>query len=338
MTHLRKLLRRTAYRTGVLSMARIGVRHALTAVMFHRVIDPSDPDFAQADPVYTVSAPLFEQLLGFFHDHYAVVDIHQVLDAGNGIRALPDHALLITFDDGWADNLRYAAPLLKARGMPAVIFVAAEAVQASSPAWWQEEVFAVSRSGGLAGWLSQHHNQARIMGAASNGTADDAVGVVTRLALMDGDVRQSILVSLPRTACHARMMLNAAELRQLADFGIAVGLHGYRHVPLTALTDAAAELADAREALARLSAGGAVTTALGCPHGRYDDKVIAAAGAVGIKLVFTSDKLLNATQRGMLTHTGPLGRIGITAAHIESEPNRLDRAAASRWLWARDCR
>ena len=284
MTHLRKLLRRTAYRTGVLSMARIGVRHALTAVMFHRVIDPSDPDFALADPVYTVSAPLFEQLLAFFHDHYAVVDIHQVLDAGNGIRALPDHALLITFDDGWADNLRYAAPLLKARGMPAVIFVAAEAVQASSPAWWQEEVFAVSRSGGLAGWLSQHHNQARIMGTASNGTADDAVDVVTRLALMDGDVRQSILVSLPRTACHARMMLNAAELRQLADFGIA------------------------------------------------------AAGAVGIKLVFTSDKLLNATQRGMLTHTGPLGRIGITAADIESAPNRLDRAATSRWLWARDCR
>jgi peptidoglycan/xylan/chitin deacetylase (PgdA/CDA1 family) len=338
MTSLRKLLRQTAYRTGVLSMARAGVRHALTGVMFHRVMDPSDPDFAQADPVYTVSAPLFEQLLGFFHDHYAVVDIHQVLDASYGIRALPDHALLITFDDGWADNLRYAAPLLKARDMPAVIFVAAEAVQASSPAWWQEEVFAVSRSGGLAGWLAQHRNRARIMGTVSNGTADDAVDVVTRLALMDAGARESILASLPRQTCHARMMLNATELRRLTDFGIAVGLHGYRHVPLTSLTDAAAELANAREALAGLSAGAAVTTALGCPHGRYDDKVLAAARAVGIKLVFTSDRLLNATEQGMLGHARPLGRIGITAAQIESVPNCLDPAAASRWLWPRDCR
>ncbi len=338
MTSLRKLLRQTAYRTGVLSMARAGVRHALTAVMFHRVMDPTDPDFAQADPVYTVSAPLFEQLLGFFHDHYAVVDIHQVLDASYGIRALPDHALLITFDDGWADNLRYAAPLLKARGMPAVIFVAAEAVQANSLAWWQEEVFAVSRSGGLAKWLSESNSRARIMEPMSIGTGDDPLDVVTRLALMDADHRESILVSLPRRACHSRMMLNTDELRRLHDFGIAIGLHGYRHVPLTTLTDAAAELANAREALARLSAGAAVTTALGCPHGRYDDKVIAATRAVGIKLVFTSDKLLNATEQGMLTHTRPLGRIGITAAHIEPAPNRLDPAAAARWLWAHDCR
>jgi peptidoglycan/xylan/chitin deacetylase (PgdA/CDA1 family) len=338
MTSLRKLLRQTAYRTGVLSMARAGVRHALTAVMLHRVMDPSDPDFAQADPVYTVSAPLFEQLLGFFQDHYAVVDIHRVMDASDGVRALPDHALLITFDDGWADNLRYAAPLLKARGMPAVIFVAAEAVQASSPAWWQEEVFAVSRSGGLADWLAQHRNQARVMGTASNGAADDAIDVVTRLALMDAGARESILASLPRKPCHARMMLTTDELRRLTDFGIAVGLHGYRHVPLTSLTDAAAELANAREALAGLSAGAAVTTALGCPHGRYDDKVIAAARAVGIKLIFTSDKVLNATQQGMLGPARPLGRIGIAAAQIESAPNCLDPAAASRWLWPRDCR
>ena len=142
MKPLRNMLRQAAYRCGVLSIARTGVRHALTAVMFHRVVDPADPDFAQTDPVYTVSAPLFEQLLDFFRDHLAVVDIHHVLDACDGIRSLPDHAMLITIDDGWADNLRYAAPLLKARHMPSAIFVAAEAVKTASEAWWQEEVSA----------------------------------------------------------------------------------------------------------------------------------------------------------------------------------------------------
>jgi len=58
---------------------------------------------------------------------------------------------------------------------------------------------------------------------------------------------------------------------------------------------------------------------------------------VGIKLVFTSDKLLNATENGMLTRARPLGRIGINEAHVTSAPFRLDPAAAARWLWPREC-
>jgi hypothetical protein len=109
-------------------------------------------------------------------------------------------ALLITSDDGWADNIRYAAPLLKARDMPAIIFVAGQAVQADATAWWQEEVYAAIRSGSLSvlEW-------ARIMGPSSEGTADHSVDVVTRLALMDAEARENILVTLPRSPCHARI-------------------------------------------------------------------------------------------------------------------------------------
>ena len=335
MIGLRHLLRQGAYRSGMLSLSRSGVRHALTVVMFHRVIDPGDADFAQADPVYTVSAPLFEQLLGFFRDHYVVVDIGHVLDAADGVRKLPEHALLITFDDGWADNLHYAAPLLRARGMPSVIFVAAEAVQADSDAWWQEDVFALGRAGRLDAWLASDRNRERILAATPHGTPLD---VVTGLALMASDARASILATLPRNPCHARMMMNGAELCRLGEYGIAVGLHGDRHVPLTSVTDVAAELTNARDALARLTEGAAVTTTLGCPHGRYDDRVLSAAQNIGIRLVFTSDKLLNATQQGMLAHRRPLGRLGIIAAHLEVAPHRLDPAAAARWLWPRERR
>lgn len=335
MTTLRPLLRTLAYQTGALSLTRSGVRHALTAVMFHRVIDPADPDYAQADPVYTVSAPLFDQLLGFFGDHYAVVDVQRVIDAIEGNRPLPDHALLITFDDGWADNFRYAAPLLHARAMPAVIFVAAQAVQAIGKAWWQEEVFALDRAGGLRAWLACDGNQQRITGATSAAATVDPVDIVTRLALMDEGQRTGILATLPRTPVHARMMMEADEVRSLAGLGVAVGLHGDRHVPLSSLADPATELANAREAVARLSGGTAVTTVLGCPHGLYDDKAIAAAREVGITAVFTSDKFLNATDQGMLTTPRPLGRIGITAAHIQAAPHKLDAAAAARWLWPR---
>ena len=45
------------------------------------MIDRADPDFAQADPDYTLAADLFDGLLGFFADHYSVVSLADVIAA-----------------------------------------------------------------------------------------------------------------------------------------------------------------------------------------------------------------------------------------------------------------
>lgn len=331
MSRLRPLLRRAAYRSGALSLRRRQVRQALTAVMLHRVMDPADADFALADPVYTVSTPLFAQLLQFFRDHYFVVDLQQVLDAIDGTRALPRHALLITFDDGWADNLRYAAPMLAEHKMPAVIFVAAEAVQDTATAWWQEEVFACGRTGLLAAWIGETPERERLLGDGA-----DVLDVVTRLALMDAPTRDRVLASLPRQRYQSRMMMDEGGLRRLSAFGIEVALHGYRHIPLTAAPDVRDELMRTSIALERMTAGKAVTSALGCPHGRYDERAVSAARDVGVKAIFTSDKTLNACEDGLLSRERTLGRISIDEKHVMASPYRLDTSAAARWLWARE--
>lgn len=43
----------------------------------------------------------------------------------------------VTFDDGWGDNWRYAAPLLKELDIPATVFLATAAVEERRPFWWQ---------------------------------------------------------------------------------------------------------------------------------------------------------------------------------------------------------
>lgn len=331
------MLRQTAYRTGMLSAVRMPVRHALTVLMFHRVLDPRDPDYLQADPVYTVSTPLFDELLGFLARHYFVVRLQQVLDAVDRRQTLPPHAVLITFDDGWADNIRYAAPLLRKHRMPAAVFVATEAVQLASFTWWQEQVFTLGRTGALSDWLDQDDRRGQILGEAAKG-ADDPLQVVTGLALLDTPARDGFVASLPHTARKSRMIMNADELRGLAALDIAVAVHGHRHVPLTALPDPAKELADCRRILADLTAGGGVTAAMACPHGRYDAGVLTAAWTLGFKLAFTSDPVLNRTEHGMLTPNRPLGRIPVIEAHIQAARHRLDPAAAARWLWSRECR
>lgn len=322
MSGLRGLLRSAAYQSGALSFGRI--RHALTVLMLHRVLDPADPDLAQSDPRYTLSLPLFEQLLQFVSDHYAVVSLRDVMDAADGARPLPDHAVLISFDDGWADNLRCAAPALKARAMPAALFAVPDAILSPDDVWWQEQVFVAARSGSLPEKLP------------ALGELPRPLDVVAALVRMDAAERQRILAAVPAGPFHARMMLTPREVPRLADYGIDVGLHGYSHAPLTAVPDVEEEIREAAQAVGGMSTV-AMTSTLGCPHGRYDERVIAGARAAGVKLIFTSDPILNRLEGGML-RSDTLGRINVEAARISLHPHRLDPASAARWLWARDCR
>jgi len=47
-------------------------------------------------------------------------------------------AVAVTFDDGYADNLHEAAPLLRRHGVPATVFVVASAVGSQREFWWDE--------------------------------------------------------------------------------------------------------------------------------------------------------------------------------------------------------
>lgn len=332
-------IRRALYLGGVLPAwhARRNAG-ALTVVMFHRVLPRGSAQFATADAGYTVTPSFLDQCVGFFQRHYEIVSISQVLQAWKGSSRLPKYPLLITFDDGWGDNLRFAAPVLSKARVPAIVFAACDAIAQDECTWWQERLFHAVRNSAMT--QAQADAIAAAVGAgelAPKADVTDITGwlpIVARLGALNSDRRQPILDELPDLGGCERQMLTCSELAALPSCGVDVGVHGASHSPLTLVADARAELEGARRWVMQVCPGAGATT-LSFPHGRYDESVVQAARAAGYELMFSSDPHLNRMIDGRPARD-VLGRIYIDERMLADREGRLLPERLAFWLFGRD--
>jgi len=303
----------------------------LTVIMLHRVLPQAMYAQREPDPGYTISSELLEQLVTFLRANYTVVALPDVLEARRGTRRLPAHPLLITFDDGWEDNVRYAAPILAAAGMPWTLFVAAGAVGTGGP-WWQETVLKTLRTGRVP------YRDLWEMATAGAATAipDDGceLALLNAFGALDPQRRDSVLAHL-RGHEPSPDMADWDGLRGLGR-NVSMGVHGFSHLPLTMLNNPKQDLIEARDLL-RSYFGAAAIASMSFPHGRYDVKVLAAARALAFELLFTSDAVLNDCSDGLLPYD-MIGRISVESSSICDHRGKFDPGRAERWLMVRERR
>jgi peptidoglycan/xylan/chitin deacetylase (PgdA/CDA1 family) len=108
------------------------VRNRVIILLYHRVINvDSDPQ------LLCVSPENFEEHLHCitrcFHP-LTLENLNELLTDGK----VPRNGVVLTFDDGYADNFLYAKPLLSRFGVPATVFVTAGYVGKSEEFWWDE--------------------------------------------------------------------------------------------------------------------------------------------------------------------------------------------------------
>lgn len=86
-------------------------------LMYHHVAP-----VRKGSPLLYVSPSQFDAQLTYLHDHgYDVVTLQQVYAAWMNEGSLPAKPVVLSFDDGYVDQYRYAAPLLRSFGDPAVL-------------------------------------------------------------------------------------------------------------------------------------------------------------------------------------------------------------------------
>jgi len=314
-------------RLGLLAgFHRLVNRNALTIVMFHRVLPTKD--MGKADPAYTISVDLFIQCLAFFRRHYTIISFDDLLAAQNDQTNLPKRSLLITFDDGWDDTLEFATPLLNASAIPALVFVATDAMTDRQTWWWQEVLLAALRHG-----KARYRSLWRAVpsDAIIPPDREHFLRLLLRYGACTPEIRQTVLSPFA-TDNDGRHILAPDRLKTLARSGINVGSHGACHLPLSMLDDPGADIMRSRQTLADYLPDH-TCTALSFPHGRYSPPVVAAAFSAGFKFLFTSDPILNIPGNGRMSRV--LGRIEICAHQIADRHGRAQNHRLATWMFLR---
>lgn len=99
---------------------------------YHRVFTP------KADPqLLCVSPKNFEEQLQILIKYYNPISLAELSHAIKK-QSLPNKAIVITFDDGYIDNLLFAKPLLEKYKIPATIFVTTHYINKKKELWWDE--------------------------------------------------------------------------------------------------------------------------------------------------------------------------------------------------------
>ena len=122
---------------GVNRCARWLTRSKLLILCYHGVVADDHPHDAYRYR-NTISQRQFDTqmrlLAGLFHP----ITAHDLLRAVAGTDCLPPRAVLVTFDDGFRNNLTQAAPVLERYGIPAVFHVTTGYVGQRRRLWPQE--------------------------------------------------------------------------------------------------------------------------------------------------------------------------------------------------------
>jgi peptidoglycan/xylan/chitin deacetylase (PgdA/CDA1 family) len=261
------------------------------------------------DPVISATPEGFHAQVEALARRFRLVGLDEIADGGiqDGVSPGRDRRPLglITFDDGYRDNVEAAWPILKAAGVPATFFLPTGILDAPRLPWWDHVAIALKRTSLPGLRLERHpddpepiaielgseptHSQRtaaimRVIGAFLAHEIPDEPWFLARLG-------EAAEVAIDAEALGRDHFMTWDDARRLADSGMSIGSHGRSHRALGTLpADVQRDelLASRRTIHERI---GRPAAAIAYPYGwpgSFTAETLELAAAAGYRLGFTS--------------------------------------------------
>jgi len=129
---MKKFLFALLFATGVIRLVSWVNRKEVPILCYHSVIDSAHN--IRSDPhKQHIPLPLFLRHLDYLQKHHHLLPLSEFQRARRENRALPDNAVVLTFDDGFRDFATVVAPHLTRRKIPATVFIITERAYGNLP-------------------------------------------------------------------------------------------------------------------------------------------------------------------------------------------------------------
>lgn len=258
----------------------------LSILIFHRVHATRDELFP-AEP----DARRFDELCGWLKAWFNVLPLDEAIDR-LVCRRLPARAACITFDDGYADNLDVALPILLRHRLAATFFIASGYLDGGR--MFNDSVLELVRRSplanlNLAGLGLNCGDGLSLDGAAAKAAAIKAL--IGELKYRHPDERQEISRLVQARAGVDQLpddlMMRSDQVRAMHQAGMQIGAHTVTH-PILARLEATAARDEIRRGKAELETIiGAPVSLFAYPNGRpeidYDQSTMQLVREAGFR-------------------------------------------------------
>jgi peptidoglycan/xylan/chitin deacetylase (PgdA/CDA1 family) len=245
----RALLRMGGYN----AIRRLLPSRRLAILRYHAICGPEG--YRYADPGICITPENFERHVAYLTRHYSVLRLEDAVQLLAERTELPSNAVVITFDDGYVDNLA-AARTLARHGASATFYITAGCMAGGEPFWPSElryliDAIAQDRIALTAG---PAHLELDLRTPAARGTA---VKRLTRTFKAHPiAVREDLRAQLRRLARGVdvpRVMLTWDEIREMHRLGMTIASHTMTHpnLPNAGVDATRHELVASRQRLER---------------------------------------------------------------------------------------
>lgn len=255
----------------------------LLVLTYHRIGDP-----AGAPPGMVSASPRgFERQMRWLGTSGRAVSLDQVLAARAGTTSLPRGAVLVTFDDAYADFRERSWPVLRRHGVPVTLFVPTAFPGRPGAIFWWDRLYAAVAS--ARGSLVTEAGNFRLREGRSRRNAyrhlrDHVKGLPHDAGMAFVD---ELVARLGEPPPNGRV-LSWDELRALAAEGVTLAPHTRTHPRLDRLAperldgEVAGSIADLEAEI------GSAPRAFAYPDGGVSPATREAVRSAGIELAFTT--------------------------------------------------